>query len=216
MIKYSGSIWLLPAELQQDFVLKYLINCLMATSVLSSNIIIKDLPVVTVSKSNDIDCIHYEAQLIASGGISYKWSPSTYISNTHIANPKVSPRVDTKYIVLVKDANGCKNEDSVVVKSTNTNADMAKFEPVTAFTPNHDGLNDCFNVKYWGQADIFEMSVYNRWGQLIFHSNNINKCWDGTFNGLAQPAGTYVYEIHISSNCSNGLVNRKGTVALIR
>ena len=186
------------------------------TSTLTSTIVVKDLPLVTISKSNDIDCINFEAQLIATGGVSYLWSPSTNISSTHVFNPKVTPRTDTRYFVTVRDANGCSTKDSVLVNSTNANANAARFEAATAFTPNHDGLNDCFNVKYWGTADFFDMSIYNRWGQLVFHSNDINKCWDGNFKGLPQPADTYIYKISISSNCSKGLINRKGTVVLIR
>ncbi len=186
------------------------------TSILTSSIVVKDLPTVTISKSNDIDCINFEAQLTATAGVSYRWSPSTNISSAYIPNPKVTPRINTRYFVVVKDANGCSNKDSVLVNSTNANADIARFEAASAFTPNHDGLNDCFNVRYFGTADAFDMAIYNRWGQLVFHSNDINKCWDGTFNGLAQSAGTYIYQISISSNCSKGLIHRKGTVVLVR
>jgi gliding motility-associated-like protein len=186
------------------------------TSTLTSSIAVKDLPVVTITKSNDIDCINFEAQLTASGGVNYLWSPATNISSIHISNPKVTPRTDTRYFVTVKGTNGCSNKDSVLVNSTNANADAAKFEAATAFTPNHDGLNDCFNVKYWGTADVFDMVIYNRWGQLVFYTNDINKCWDGTFKGSPQATGTYVYVINISSNCSKGLIHRRGTVVLIR
>lgn len=182
---------------------------------LSADIIVKEAPVITVSKSNDIDCINYEAQLTASGGINYKWSPAIYISNTNVYNPVVNPRADTWYFVEAKGSNGCRVEDSIFVKS-NYNPEDAKFEIATAFTPNYDGLNDCFSVRYWGPADFFDMSIYNRWGQLVFHSNNINACWDGKFKGLEQAPGVYVYNISISSNCTDGLVHKKGTFVLIR
>ena len=91
-----------------------------------------------------------------------------------------------------------------------------KFYVPSGFTPNNDGLNDCFSVKYWGPAVAFDMSIYNRWGQLIYYSKNINSCWDGTLNGIPQPVGTYVYRISVLSKCSNGLIYKKGTLVLRR
>jgi gliding motility-associated-like protein len=175
-----------------------------------------DLPVATITKSNDIDCVNFEAQLIPTGGVSYQWYPLTYISNTHIANPVVNPPIDTKYSVVAKNENSCKTKDSVIVQSNTLNANAAKFEIASAFTPNHDGLNDCFSVKYWGPADFFDISIYDRWGHPVYHSNNLNNCWDGTVNGKPQGSGTYVYKITVSSNCSNGLVHKNGTLVLIR
>jgi gliding motility-associated-like protein len=186
------------------------------TSVLTSDITVKDIPAINVTKSNDIDCLNFESQLNATGGINYLWSPSTYISNAFISNPIVNPRVDTKYFVTVSGSNGCKNQDSILVASTIDNADAVKFEIANAFTPNNDGLNDCFSVKYWGPADAFDMSIYNRWGQIVFHSNNVNSCWDGTYRGIPQPVGTYVYIITASTKCSNGVLHKKGTLVLLR
>ena len=186
------------------------------TDSLKSNVTVKDVPAVTITKSNDIDCLNFEAQLIASGGMSYQWYPSTYISNTHIPNPVVYPPVDTKYIVVAKNEFSCKTRDSILVQSNTLNADAAKFEIANAFTPNHDGLNDCFSVKYWGPANFFDISIYDRWGYLVYHSNNINNCWDGTIRGAPQASGTYVYKISVSSKCSNGLLYKKGTVVLMR
>jgi gliding motility-associated-like protein len=186
------------------------------TSILTSNVTVKDIPAVVVTKSNDIDCLNFESQLNATGGINYLWSPSTYISNTFISNPIVNPPVDTKYFVTASGSNGCKNQDSILVLSNISNAGSAKFEIANAFTPNNDGLNDCFSVKYWGTADAFDLSIYNRWGQIVFHSNNVNSCWDGNYRGIPQSAGTYVYIITASTKCSNGVLHKKGTLVLLR
>jgi gliding motility-associated-like protein len=186
------------------------------TSVLTSDIVVKDLPVVAVSKSNDIDCLNFEAQLQVTGGTNYSWYPSTYISNIHISNPVVNPPSDTRYFVKATDINGCGNKDSILVLSNTNNSDKAKFEIASAFTPNHDGVNDCFSVRYWGPADLFDMSIYNRFGQLVYHSKSTSNCWDGTFNGQPQPMGTYVYVITASTRCSNGVLHKKGILVLIR
>ena len=186
------------------------------SKVLMSNITLKQLPVVTVTKSNDVDCLNYQSQLNASGGINYSWFPATYISATDIPNPVVTPISDTKYFVTAFGSNGCKSQDSVLVYSNLSNTETVKFEVANAFTPNNDGLNDCFSVKYWGSADIFDISIFNRWGQVVFHSKNINECWNGTYNGIPQPTGAYVYAIIASTKCSSGALHKKGMLMLIR
>jgi len=84
----------------------------------------------------------------------------------------------------------------------------------TAFTPNHDGLNDCYGVSQWPYTSSFEMSIYNRWGQLIFRTTNPSACWDGKYLGKDQAVGVYVFMIRANSDC--GPIFRKGTFTLIR
>jgi gliding motility-associated-like protein len=84
----------------------------------------------------------------------------------------------------------------------------------SAFSPNGDMVNDCFGVKLWGGIKSIDFSVYNRWGERVFHTNNPNDCWDGTYKGEKQPPGAFVYFIQANTTC--GPVSRKGTVVLIR
>lgn len=91
---------------------------------------------------------------------------------------------------------------------------LFQFVP-NAFTPNNDNKNDLFGVKNWPEATDFELSVFNRAGQLVFKTSNILECWDGNYHGMQQPGGTYVYII--SANTKQcGRVVTKGTVILIR
>ncbi len=84
----------------------------------------------------------------------------------------------------------------------------------TAFTPNNDGLNDCYGVSQWPYTSSFEMNVFNRWGELIFRTTDRFACWDGKFKGEDQPAGVYVYMIRATTGC--GPTFKKGTFVLIR
>lgn len=63
----------------------------------------------------------------------------------------------------------------------------------SAFTPNHDGRNDEFLPKFDCDFTDYSLKIYNRWGQQIFHSISNTKAWDGTYNGIPQPIGTYTY-----------------------
>jgi gliding motility-associated-like protein len=83
-----------------------------------------------------------------------------------------------------------------------------------AFTPNNDGLNDCFGLKYWGRVSTLDFSVFNRHGMRVFYTTNPQDCWDGTYNGVPQPGGGYAYQIEATTTC--GTIYRKGIVILVR
>ncbi len=86
----------------------------------------------------------------------------------------------------------------------------------TAFSPNEDGKNDIFRPISRCPIDKFWIHIYNRWGELIFESNNINNGWDGKFKGVAQPIGTFVYYVEYFNYCKGGMDKRAGNVTLLR
>ncbi|MGN7989197.1 putative Ig domain-containing protein [Pedobacter sp. 22226] len=83
-----------------------------------------------------------------------------------------------------------------------------------AFTPNNDGKNDIFLI-YGNTIASAKMSVYTQWGQLIFQSDNVANGWDGTFKGVNQPIGVYVYMVGVTFTDGTTTL-RKGTITLIR
>lgn len=87
------------------------------------------------------------------------------------------------------------------------------FHP-TAFTPNGDNLNDNFTV--FGQYVVaFEMKIFNRWGELLFTTDDIHGGWDGTFRGNEMPEGTYTFIAHITDRAGR-IFKRSGSVLLLR
>ena len=83
-----------------------------------------------------------------------------------------------------------------------------------AFTPNGDGLNDEYKV-YGTYIKTFNLKVYNRWGELIFVTNDISKGWDGTYDGEQLPSGSYTYSSEIT-DLANRTYSLSGFFALIR
>lgn len=187
-------------------------NACKVVDTLYSSIVVTNKFTTSITKSNDLDCVQSSATLQATGGNQYSWSPATNINQTNIPNPVVSPLETTTYYVVIKK-NGCEVTDSITVVVTPANADNAYKMP-NAFTPNGDGVNDCFGVKYWGGIKTFVFEVYNRWGNRVFYTNDPSKCWDGTYKGQYQPGGTYVYQIKAETIC--GSIYKKGTVVIIR
>ncbi|MBV9986813.1 MAG: gliding motility-associated C-terminal domain-containing protein [Chitinophagaceae bacterium] len=170
-------------------------------------------PAINISKSGDIDCATASVQLSASGGVKYDWTPATGLSSTTIPNPIVQISQTTLYSVTVTNNIGCKASDTIRVFFYGT-PDPSGYQLPSAFTPNHDGRNDCFGISKWAAVKNLQFYIYNRWGQLIFFTQDASKCWDGNFKGIPQGPGTYVYRIHATTLCQD--IDRSGTVVLIR
>jgi len=120
--------------------------------------------------------------------LTYAWSPATGLAATNIAYPLAHPTQTTQYQVLI--SNGiCSYVARVKVEVLHAP------QPVTAFTPNGDGVND-----YWEIAHILDfpqasISVYNRYGTQLFFSKGFYHPWDGRFQGQPVPWGVYYYII---------------------
>ncbi|HET9825981.1 MAG TPA: gliding motility-associated C-terminal domain-containing protein [Chitinophagaceae bacterium] len=182
------------------------------SSTLNTTVTVVPLPIVRATKSNDLDCSNDVSQLMATGALTYSWTPANTLNDAQVANPVARPAVQTIYIVKGTDANGCVNYDSVAVNITALN--KSGYDMPSAFTPNNDGRNDCYRIRYWGVIDELDFGIYNRWGERIFHTLNPTDCWDGTYKGVMQNPGVYVYIITAKTSC--GKVFKKGTFALIR
>jgi len=148
--------------------------------------------------------------IVKGTAINYYWSPANFISDSHIAVPKVNPPVNTNYILNVTSTVGCGSaSDEVFVKVYNS------FYVPNAFTPNEDGKNDKFKILMLDNYKLVHFIIYNRWGQAVFKSEGLYNGWDGTFKGLPQPAGVYIYNVEIETSFGKK-IEKQGTVLLIR
>lgn len=181
-------------------------------STIDMSITVNPLPAVWINKSNDIDCNTPTTVLTANGGTSYSWQPADKVDDPTKANPVAAVDTTTLFQVWAKNQYGCESTSSLKVYVSQTG--IPRFVLPNAFTPNGDGKNDCFGIKRWGDAKVEEFAVFNRWGQLVFRTNNPGICWDGMFNGKPAPAGAYAYLIKSRTIC--GIVNKRGMVMLIR
>ena len=85
-----------------------------------------------------------------------------------------------------------------------------------AFTPNADGKNDVFKIETIKEIIDFKLIIYNRWGELIYESTDINKGWDGTYKGKTVPQGVYVYILTGIIKDTGEQIKRTGSVTLLR
>jgi gliding motility-associated-like protein len=145
-----------------------------------------------------------------NGNGSVTWSAHPTLSCFNCANPVATPAATTVYFATNISAEGCQVMDSFkVVVLTD-----AIIKIPNAFTPNGDGKNDFFGPM--GKVpEGYSLQVYNRFGDIVFKSSSLSNRWDGTYNGLAQPGGVFVY-IVIYKDLQNKVHQQKGTFILIK
>jgi len=138
----------------------------------------------------------------------YQWFPSTNLSCDTCQNPTASPTSTSEYYVLISNSLGCMSEDSLHI-----NLPDNVFVP-NAFSPNGDGENDVLYIK-GNSIKSIDFIIYDRWGNKVFESENINNGWNGTYKGQPLNTGTYVY--YLSATMFDGkIIEKKGNVALLR
>jgi gliding motility-associated-like protein len=184
-------------------------GCISSMAVTLNNV---DVPPVRITNNDTTINIGDQVQLHAVNAPDYTWTPVTGLSCTDCPSPVAQPMQQTTYIVSTVSGLNCVRSDTVTIYVDRTHS---LFIP-TAFTPNKDGVNDVFRVKARGVA-VFSMSIYNRWGELIYLSYDLHKGWDGTYKRELQAAGGFVYKITYSFFGEETQVHtQKGAFTLIR
>jgi gliding motility-associated-like protein len=134
----------------------------------------------TISNDTTIT-IGESTQLFCNNGMTWSWSPSYILDCDDCQDPIASPEESTTIFLKMTDSNYCEYLDTIRI-----GVDEKTFLHIpTAFTPNGDGSNDHF---YLSGKNICsgEFSIYNRWGKLVYRTNDIFDHWDGTYMGNLQ------------------------------
>jgi gliding motility-associated-like protein len=186
------------------------------TKTVNDTVLVNVIPPVPAFAGHDTVVVADQPlQLTATGGTIYSWSPTIGMSNPNIANPIVtlSAHYDSvRYKVKVSTDQGCYAYDDIKVIVFKTRPDI--FVP-TAFTPNHDGLNDMLKPTLVGIKQFNYLKIFDRWGLMVFTTTQQGDGWDGTYAGKAQASGTYVF-VAQGTDYTGKVVTKKGTIVLIR
>jgi gliding motility-associated-like protein len=172
---------------------------------------VRVLPNPQVSIS-DIDtlCSDQEVKLNAgSGFVTYEWQDGS-------TEPQLVATSEGIYWVTVSDDNGCKASDSVLLRP----CELLLWVP-NAFTPyNPDGHNDKFLPEYRRDVNFtFQMLIFNKWGEQIFSTNDINEGWDGTYKGVLCTQDLYTWIITFSTPANYKFLQKSpltGNVMLLK
>jgi hypothetical protein len=148
-------------------------------------------------------------QLHATGGLRYEWSPRDFLNTDTVFNPVATLDKDQLYRVKVTNAEGCSDEDDVLIK-------VVKGPDVyvpNAFSPA--GRKKLLRPLLVGIQELQYFSVYNRWGQRVFNTREAGNGWDGRINGILQPEGVFAWVLQ-AKDYAGRIITKKGTVLLVR
>ena len=139
-----------------------------------------------------LDFWMYYGEPINLNGITsasnFYWESSGWVSCPTCLQPQINPTETTQYILVAVDSLGCISSDTTLV-----NIKGSIFVPNT-FTPNNDGNNDVFEIK-GENIKSFELWIYNRWGEKLYYTNEINNYWDGKYLGNKCKIDSYIWVI---------------------
>ncbi len=150
-------------------------------------------------------------QLLGSGGSSYTWTPSTGLSNPSISNPVGTAANDIRYVLTIKTPEGCTDTASINITVFKGSAIYVP----TAFTPNNDGLNDILKPNFIGIKTLYYFTIYNRWGQKVFSTNDVNKGWNGYIKGNIVDGESFAWVLKAVDQIGK-IYDLKGTFVLLK
>ena len=143
---------------------------------------------------------------VYGNSLQYLWSPDTYLNSDTAAIPLATASDDITYLLTLTGIGGCEVSDTVFLRV------LKGPEIPNAFSPNGDGINDVWRIKYLEYYSDATVQIFNRYGQIVYLTTGYSVPWDGMFKGTPLPVGTYYYII----NPKNGREIMKGSVTIVR
>ena len=178
------------------FTINYLFTASPAGCTYMTSFVLKVNPVPTISlpqrfvvlEGNQV-ALRAVAAITEGGNLTYKWTPSTGLNADNVPDPVATLSADTRYTLTVTSDKGCPTSVETFVK-------VLKIPVIpNTFTPNGDGINDTWEIKYLNDYPNATVEIFNRYGSRVFYSNGYGIPWDGRSNGTDFPVGTYYYII---------------------
>jgi len=148
-----------------------------------------------------------------SGNVSFSWTPDFGLSCSDCQSPVVGPYIGQDYSVTVASV----NQTATCYGTASLYVTVLPHPPVfipNSFTPNGDGNNDFFEI-YGESIKVVTMRVFNRWGEMVFQTNDQFAGWDGTYKGKVQEPGVFSYDAVITF-LDNTQMIKTGSVTLLR
>ncbi|MBK7108243.1 MAG: gliding motility-associated C-terminal domain-containing protein [Bacteroidetes bacterium] len=146
-------------------------------------------------------------------GAFYQWQPTEYLSCSDCADALTNPAIPfIQYTNTVSNENGC--EVVCTYNITVNNLPEEIFMP-NSFTPNGDGINDVFMISQ-KFIQLQSFLIYDRWGEMMFNTENVFDGWDGTYENQKVNSGVYMYIIKYSLPGNDGIKIKRGNVTVLR
>lgn len=127
----------------------------------------------------------------------------------------ISPSKTGEYEIIFTDPNGCSHRlKTIYVEMITDVCNEGTVYLPTGFTPNGDGVNDILYVRSNFISEVY-LTIYDRWGEKLFETDDVKKGWDGMYKGKKLDQGVYGY--YMTFKCNNGQESfKKGNITLMR
>jgi gliding motility-associated-like protein len=165
-------------------------------------------PITITFETTKVSCIDqhdgtaYAIPSGGNGGYFYNWSNG---SNLNLAESLSNQYYD----ITVVDVLGCVGQGTVFIEKNMTGC----INPVSAFTPNGDNYNDTWVIDNTYLYTDFELTIFNRWGNIVYRQTGQYEPWDGKVNGADMPSDVYYYIINLNSSDREPLT---GNITIVR
>jgi gliding motility-associated-like protein len=143
--------------------------------------------------------------------ISYRWYPVNYLDVSNSRTSIIKPTSEITYRIEMITRSGCLTVDTLLVRVFD-NSDILVPK---AFSPNNDGHNDKLDIFLVGGIKINYFRIFNRWGQLLYETNDHTQRWDGTYKFKLQQPDTYVWSAE-GTNIGGEKIMKRGQFSLLR
>lgn len=186
---------------------------------------------LTVSSFPEVYTVEIDSDTILPGtqvnlsvpfvpGYSYIWEPANLIEGDNTSNSvrtvPLEGDEDIVFSVTIINEDGCETSAEGTVTIANVICDEPYIFLPNTFSPNGDMVNDVLRVRVFEEFAVsVELVIYNRWGQEVFKTNDLNVGWDGTFNGEEMPVDAYGFLLRVGCIDGEEFV-KKGSVNLIK
>ena len=144
-------------------------------------------------------------------GTTILWSPGINLDTRTSYTPVFKGSAEQEYTIQITTATGCLTVDTQLVKTVKS---VEIYVP-SAFTPNHDGLNDVLRPTLMGIKQLHYFRVYNRWGQLLFETKAEHSGWDGMVKAVSQATQVVVWIVE-GLGVDGRVYLKKGTSTLVK
>ena len=160
-------------------------------------------------EAGDDQWLTYDSLLLEAIGVgSFSWDPPSLVSCDTCSTTTTFPNTTTTFTVWLTDSLGCINSDELTIFVT------SEIYAPNAFSPNGDDLNDLFFLKTY-RIDKLNLQIFNRWGELLFQTENKTEGWNGHYKGTLSRNDVYIWKVKYTS-ISGERGSLIGTVTLVR
>lgn len=141
---------------------------------------------------------------------SHYWSPDRFLDNANNWDVNSRPNEDITYQLYAINDLGCEALDTLHIRIK-----PAELLIPTAFSPNGDGVNDVYRVVKENVSE-FLFQIFNRWGEKVFETTDVEEGWDGVYKDVPQPMDVFTWQVWFKLSGSNQKKFKSGNVTLVR